>query len=418
MTESGQPSTKLGTAMRRHSRLVAVAGILLLVVVLWIALGFERGGGRSPDESAGAIRVNVIEVAPQTVPLHPRYLAQTESSQIVEIRSRIRGFLNERHFREGGIVERDEILFTVDPKPYEAAMEVARARVVSAEARLDQAERQVERYRGLYEQGAATASELEEWETAMQVAASDIELYKAQRTQADLDLSYTTISSPINGVVGRALKDVGTFVDDGSNSLLAVVEAVDPIYVRFSMSEQNLLRYGSMRETGRLTGPEGEDVEVSITLRDGSDFEHLGRISFVDVRIDDATSTVLLRATVPNPDLALRPGQFVHVNLLGLERPSIVVIPKQAVVQTPTSASVYVVDEEQAMVTVRMIRLGDWHENGWIVEEGLEEGDVVVVDNIMRLRPGTPVAIDERLSVDDFDGAPIGEQTPSMLPGQ
>jgi len=418
MTKSGSSPATSRSALARYAHLVVITGIVVVVAIAWIALGIELGGQR--NEQTDAIRVNVIEVIPHSVTLRPRYIAQTEASQIVEIRSRIRGFLNERHFREGGMVERDEVLFTIDPKPYQAEIDVARARVVSAEARLEQANRQVDRYRGLYDQGAATASELEEWETAMQVAASDIELYKAQLTQTELDLSYTTISSPINGVVGRAMKDVGTFVDDGSNSLLAVVEAVDPIYVRFSMSEQDLLRYRGMRETGQLIGPRGEDIEVNIVLRDRSTFEHRGRITFVDVRVDDATSTVLLRATVPNPDHELRPGQFVHVNLLGFERPSIVVVPKQAVVQTPTSASVYVADEAAGMARVRMVRLGDWYGNGWIIEDGLEIGDVVIVDNIMRLQPGTPIEIDQRLSIDDFDDAPlpIGEQPPSFQLGE
>jgi len=396
--------------IRSGGSAAAVITIIVLTGAAWILLAEPDREDPHAELDRAAVPVNVMSIRLRAVPVRPQFLAQAEASQTVEIRSRARGFLEERMFTEGGSVERDSVLFRIDPKPFEAALEVARARVTSAGARKSQAQRQVDRYRGLYEQGAATASELEEWETALQVAASDIELYAAQLTQAELELSYTRVTSPIDGQIGRALKDVGTYVDDGSGSLLAVIQSIDPMYIRFSMSEQDLLRYRALRANGRLSGNGNEGVEVRLTLRDGSAHTHTGRISFVDVRVDDLTSTVLLRATVPNPAGRLRPGQYLHVTMLGLERPSLAVIPKQAVLHTPSSASVYVLDEENETAVVRHVRLGDWRDDGWIIEEGLHDGDMLIVDNIMRLRPGAPVIVDQAVTLEELASADVGAE--------
>jgi len=140
--------------------------------------------------------------------------------------------------------------------------------------------------------------------------------------------------------------------------------------VRFAVSESEMLRFRQMRQTGQPVGPRADEMRVKLIQRDGTAYDHLGQITYVDVVVDDATSTLTMRAAVANPDRLLRPGQFLHVALQDLERPSLIVVPKQAVVQTPASASVYVVNKDRETVEVRLIRLGDWYGNGWIVEEG------------------------------------------------
>lgn len=404
-------------ARRYRSHLLSLV-VVICVAIVWFILGITKADAlASDDANEQEVKVAVLRVSAQTVPFEPRYVGRTEAYQTVQIRSRVRGFLQERLFQEGGAVEAGDVLFRIDPRPFEVGVEIARARVESAEARMVQAERQVNRYRGLHEQGAATASELEEWETALEVATADRELYKAQLVQAELDLGYTTITSPISGMIGRSLRDVGSFVDDGSNSLLAVVEQVDPLYVRFAVSESEILRYRRMRESGQLAGPRAEEMHVKLIQRDGTVYEHLGQITYVDVVVDDATSTLMMRATVANPDRLLRPGQFLHVALQDLQRPSIIVVPKQAVVQTPSSASVYVVNESGDGVEVRMVQLGDWHGNGWIIEAGLSDGELIVVDNVMRLRPGSRVTIDRELELEEFESEaapPMATQPPSL----
>lgn len=179
------------------------------------------------------------------------------------------------------------------------------------------------------------------------------------------------------------------------------------------MSEFELLRYRAKRERGAIVGPvDDEDVEVTVILRDGSELPERGQISFLGVRVDEATSTVVLRATLPNPEGRVRPGQFVHVTLEGLTRPGVVVVPKQAVVHTPTAASVYVASADAdgtLRADLRFVTLGVWHRNGWVVEDGLEAGDLVVVDNVMRVAPGRQLTIDGRLVLDDFETTPAPE---------
>lgn len=384
--------------MLRASRvrsLIALISILLATAFVWGLISFVADRKNpAQDIETEHIPVTVLEITPKEIEYIATYLGRAEAYQTVEIRSRARGFLNDRLFVEGGPVAEGELMFAIDPKPLEAQVQVAKARLESARARLVQAERQVDRYGTLFVQGAATESELEEWETSLQVAVSDIELYRAQLVQTELDLGYAQITSPINGVVGQALKDVGAYVDDGSNSLLAIVEQIDPIYIRFSISEQDSLRMRRMREQGQLRGPDTESAMVRLTFRDGSEYEHHGRITYVDPAIDTTTSTISLRAEVSNSDFLLRPGQFVQVSLLGYSRPAMFVVPQQAVLQTPTNAAVFVASADGQTAELRAVRLGPWQSSGWIIEEGLEEGDLVIVNNISRLRRESPIRIE------------------------
>ncbi|MCC5787376.1 MAG: efflux RND transporter periplasmic adaptor subunit [Phycisphaerales bacterium] len=386
--------------LSRGRRVIAPLAIVAVVALVWIAVGASGGEQEGVQGTPAEIGVTAFVVEARSIPFAPSYIGRTEASQTVEIRARVRGFLNERLFREGSTVGSTDELFKIDRRPFEAEVAVGKARISAAEAKLDRAYRQLERYRELFEKDAATSTELEEWETEYLTALADVELFRAELVKSELDLSYTTIKSPIDGVIGRSLRDVGSFVDDGANSLLAVVEQVDPIYVTFSMSERELLRWRSLRTSGRITGPERDDVSVQTRLSDGDTHPHEGRLSFVDVAVDRSTSTVTLRATVPNPDRTLRPGQSVGIRMLGFERVGVLIVPKGAVLQTPTTASVYVIDQD-GTVHARAVDLGEWHEDGWIIESGLSEGEVIAVDNLLRLRPGSPVNVTGRHRLGD-----------------
>jgi membrane fusion protein (multidrug efflux system) len=205
-----------------------------------------------------------------------------------------------------------------------------------------------------------------------------------------LDLGYTTIKAPIAGVIGRAMKDVGSYVDDTSNSQLAVLRQVDPIYARYSVSEQELLNWQRLQETGQVRMPKREELELELTLADGRTYRHRGRINFVDVQVEPSTGTAVIRGTVPNPEGELRPGQFVHATVLGIERVNTITVPQRAVIQSPAGASVYIVNAKNA-IEQRPVTLGEWQGDGWIIEKGLNPGDRVVTDRLMQVRPGTPV---------------------------
>ncbi|MGI6458311.1 MAG: efflux RND transporter periplasmic adaptor subunit [bacterium] len=373
-----------------------VSVVVLTVVACGIYLFIRDRDEAPPAESAAppqmAPEVDTMILQPQIISLEPEFLGQTEASQVVEIRSRVRGFLESRAFEEASVVKEGQLLFTIDPRSFEADLQVARSRLASTQAQLQRARQQVKRYSELVKQKAATMNELEEWQTQEEVYAAEVELQKAQIAQAELDVSYTKIHSPINGVIGESLKDVGTYVDDAANSLLAIVQQIDPIYVRYSVSENEMLYWRSMVDRGIVRLPELGELEIRITLADGSEYPHHGIVNYVDVEVDPSKGTSFIRATVPNPDMTLRPGQFVNVHVLGIQREQTILVPQESVMQTPTGSSVYVLNS-QGLVEQRPVTLGSWYESSWIVESGLEPGDQLIINNLLQLRPGMEVTV-------------------------
>jgi membrane fusion protein (multidrug efflux system) len=381
-------------------------GIVLLILaggLLGLFLYFE-GSDHAPRAVAavanpGPLPVRIRTLEARTVSLAPRFLGQAEASQVVEIRSRISGFLLERTFDEGTPVAAGQTLFRVDREPFEIELQSAKAALSSAEARLEQARQQLRRYEELFERGSVAPNELEEWVTTERVAAAQVAQETARIAKAQLDLGYTTIGAPIVGLIGRTLKDAGTYVDDMTDPLLAVLQQVDPIYVRYAVSEQELLRWQRLSREGQVVSPPAEELTLSVTLADGTRHPHEGHIKFVDVALDPSTGTTVVRGTVPNPDHALRPGQFVHVTVHGLDRIDVLAVPQSAVLQTAGGPIVYVVAADGHAVQ-RPLELGDWIGDEWIVESGLAPGERIVADRLMHVRPGSAV-----VAADDAAGS-------------
>ncbi len=338
-----------------------------------------------------AMPVDVLRVQPKTVPLQPVYLGQTEAFQSVEIRARVSGFLEKKHFVEGSKVEAGQLLFNIDPRSFKAALDLAKAQLASSQAELAKAEQKVGRYSKLVNNKAATLDELDDWRTEKLVALANIQMNKARITQAELDLSYTDIKSPITGLIGMAQKDVGSYVNNSTDDgLLAKVAKIDPIYVRYNLSEQDLLLARSMAAKGLTNMPDINNLRLHLTLADGTEYPEDGKITFQDPEIATGTGTMVMRGTFPNPDSILRPGQFVHVQVRGVNRLHTLMVPKTAVLENPTGAMVYVVNAENK-VEVRSVKMGAWRSDQWIVEEGLNPGDAVIVDKLLHLRPGMEV---------------------------
>jgi membrane fusion protein, multidrug efflux system len=374
--------------------------ILLLALSLGATVLFLRRHDPVPKAEGlaaaahGPLEVEVVTLASRTVPAAPRFLGQTEASQVVEIRSRVKGFLLERAFEEGQRVEKDQVLFRIEPRPFEIELASARASRASAEARRAQAAQQLKRYEELFARGSVAQGELEDWQTAERVAAAQLEEEAAHVARAELDLGYTTIAAPIAGVIGRALKDVGTYVDDANESLLAVLSQVDPIYVRYAVSEQETLRWQRLDREGRIEMPEIEELDLALTLGDGTAHPEVGHINFVDVAVDPSTGTTVVRGTVPNPADGLKPGQFVHVSVQGIQRVNTLLVPQRAVLQSPSGSTVYVVGED-GVAEQRQVTLAEWQDDAWIVEAGLAPGERVITDRLLQLRPGMAVVASE-----------------------
>lgn len=343
--------------------------------------------------------MSVVEVREQPVPIVPRYLGRTEASQTVEIRARVSGFLESREFEEGTTVEPGQVLFRIDPRPFEAELAVARARLENARARLERARRQVERLQVAAAQGAASTDELDQQQTEEQVALSDVRLEEARVYQAELDLSYTTIASPIRGRIGRAQRDTGSYIQAGPEGLLAIVQQIDPIYVVFSVSEQELLRWRHLIETGKVNVPDPASIPLALELADGTMFPYTARLNFIGTQLEATTSTTPLRGVAPNPNAEMLPGQFVRVMPQGIVRPNAIVVPQTSLIQTPAGSSVYIVvrGEQGEVVEPRSVEIGEWVGEGCVIESGLRPGDRVVADRVARLRPGSPVVVGEVL---------------------
>jgi membrane fusion protein, multidrug efflux system len=396
----------------RRMRLAGVTRALTAGVSLTIAMtGCDRGGG-SAATAPPPPEVNVITVATETVPIVYEFIGQTAASNTVEIRARIQGVMTKRLFSEGEKVGEGQELFRIDDRQFRADLDIAKAQLDQAKAQRDRASRQVDRLKELVAQNAASVKELDDWQTQLAESMASVNLREAEVAKAQLELSYTSIDSPINGMIGRSMRDEGSLVDPGANSLLAEVVQTEPIYVEFSISEREWLRWRAAVDAGAIVLSDWKDAadrskvkaRAEAVMLDGTSYEKYGSLDFVDVRVSPETGTALARATFENtPDrfnpkqFALKPGQFVKIRMLGWEKPDTIVVPQRAVIQTPTGQFVYVVGPGDA-AEFRPVTLSSWHLEGWLVDKGLKPGERVIVDGLMKVQPGmtvrpTPVAI-------------------------
>jgi membrane fusion protein, multidrug efflux system len=344
-----------------------------------------------PSPARGPVEVTVETVAPKDVPVTFEYVGQSQSSRQVQIAARVTGFLDKRLYTEGSLVKAGQLMFEQDPKPFQASLDAAKAALSQQEARLQTAKDNLNRVRPLVALNALSRKDLDDATGAEQAAQAAVDGARANVQQAQLNLGYTRIASPVTGLSSFARVQDGAYVGN-ENNLLTYVEQVDPIYVNFTISENDLLKVRSDSAAGRLRLPAREDFEVQVVLADGSLFPGKGRITFSNADFNQRTGTYLLRATLPNPSAALRPGQFVRVRVSGAMRPNAITVPQQAVLQGAKGHFVVVVDKE-SKAEIRPVEVGSWFGDAWFIDRGLTAGDVVVVDGMVRLSPGAPVKV-------------------------
>ena len=405
--DESRRTSMVGHFVRRGLRLLVLLGILAAAYYFWRE--FEKPAPAAQAPPQGPVTVNVATVSAETVPVQMRFLGQTEASQVVELRARVAGYIQERLFEEGQQVEAGQPLFQIDPRPFEVELAQAQAQLSSTQATLARARQQLARAEELRPDEVVTEAQLEEAQTAVEVAAADVEQQEAAVAAAQLQLGYTTVEAPIKGMIGRVMKDVGSYVDAGLEGLLAVVQQVDPMYVLYSVTEQEILRFQRQLAAQEIVAPEVEDLELEITLADGSTYPHLGRINFVDVQMDESTGTAVIRGTVPNPENVLLPGQLVHASVLGIERVNVVRVPQDTVTHSPAGASVLVVNDE-GVAESRPVTLGEWSgEDYWIIEDGLLPGERIITDHLLMVRPGSAVVVAEEAPAELMGRAVVGE---------
>jgi len=368
-----------------RSSLVPKAAASLLAAVALVACRQE-----APKPAlSGVVDVATVVVAPGDVPMTATYVAQTQSSQQVNIQARVSGFLDKRVYTEGAIVRAGQVLFRMDPKPFQAQVDGANAALQRQQAAMGVARANLDRTKPLVEKNALSKKDLDDAQGQYEQTAAAVEQAKSQLEEAKLNLSYTTITSPVTGVTSYAQVADGTYVN-AQNSQLTTVAVLTPMWVNFSISENQMQRIRDDVRQGRLRLPPGGQFEVQVLLSDGTSFPHTGRITFADPSYNPQTGTFLLRATVDNPDGVLRPNQYVRTLVKGAVRPNAVLLPQRAVQQGAKGHFVWVVTKE-SKAELRPVVVGEWQGDGWLIEQGLAAGDPVVVDGVLRLASGSPV---------------------------
>ena len=344
---------------------------LLLPALVSVALTLGACSQQAePPKMGGALPVTVLEMQPRSVPNAVEIVAQTEGAKETEVRARVGGILMKQLYQEGATVKAGQPLFQIDRSTYEIAL-------AEAKAKADQTERELTRMKKLVDIQGVSRKEYDD-------AISANELAQAALRQAQLNLSWTLVTAPVDGISGRAAKSVGNLVTVGSDSLLTSVYQNDPMWVRFSISTNEAARLPG----GRLTPDTVTGVEL--VLPDGSVFPVKGKLNFMASTIDPTLGTRQLRAEFKNTEGRLLPGQFVRIRLLAGETGGVFLVPQSAVIQSEQGNLVMTADADNK-VAPRPIKTGEWFGKDWIVLGGLKAGDKVIVDNLMKLKPGAPV---------------------------
>jgi len=333
--------------------------------------------------------VTVLTVAPETVSARFEFVGQAAASRRVEVRAQVAGVIVARPYAEGTDVPKGALLFQIDSTTYDAAYRSARAQLADAAARLANADRNSARLKALLGSRAVAQKDVDDAETASDQARAAVQAAQAAVDRAKKDYDDTFVRAEIAGRAGRALLDLGARVT-GPSDLLTTVEQVDPVYVNFSPSDQEVLRWRRDIATRRLLVP-ARVLTVQVTLADGSVFPGTGQLNFIDLALQPLTGTLSLRAEFRNPQHVLLPGQFVRLRFVGLKRPNAILVPQRAVQQGLDGAFVYVV-EDSNKVAARHVVATSWDQGSWLIEQGLRAGDRVVVGGVQKVAPGQRAA--------------------------
>ena len=361
------------------------------VMVVMGALILAGCGEKTAPPAARVIDVTAVTLAARDTPVVFEFVGQTQSSREVEIRARVDGFLERRIYTEGNLVQEGQTLFLMDTKPFEASLQQARGEMAQQQAKLQVAEANLARVKPLADQNAVSKKDLDDAIGNAQTARAAVLTSQGNIRQAELNLGYATIKSPLTGLSSFAKVQDGAYVS-AQNNLLTTVAQLDPIWVNFSISENESLGYREQVAKGLLRLPKNNEMDIEIILANGTAFPNKGRISFADPSFSRETGTFLVRATLANKKGVLRPGQFVRVHVLGATRPDAILVPQRAVQQGAKSHFVWVVNKD-SKAEQRAVVVGEWSGDDWVIASGLVVGEQVVVDGAIRVATGATLKV-------------------------
>jgi membrane fusion protein (multidrug efflux system) len=355
-----------------------------LVASLITACDKKPTGAAAPAGAAmPPMPVSVISVQPTSVPMSVEAVAQTEGASEVEVRPRVGGIILKKLFEEGAQVKAGQVMFEIDPAPFQIALAQARAQAVGQGARITQTSRESSRLKDLLATESISQREYDNATSDASISQAGMMQAQANIKEAELNLSYTRVTAPVSGMAGRFQFSEGALVAAGT-SLLTTIVQVSPIWVRFSLSDGELATLGGHMNSSMAS-------EVSLIMPDGSEYGQKGKLNFMSSQINPNLGTQELRATFENKDKNLMPGQFVRARVTTGTREDVFLVPQTAVLTGDQGKFVFVANEKNEAMP-RPIAVAEWHGKDWIVTEGLKANDKVIVDNLIKLRPNAPVA--------------------------
>lgn len=378
--------TRRDLKVKKKQTIYAIVGVLI-IIGLYLYLTREK------ETIPEAPIVSVMPVQKQDVEIYGEYVGRIRAQQFVEVRARVEGFLEKMLFEEGTYVKRNQVLFVINQDQYRAKADRVRAQLKKDEAQARKAERDLERIRPLYEQNAASQLDLDNAVAAYESAVASVGMSKADLDQAELELGYTIVRSPISGHISERHVDLGTLVGTSGKSLLATIVKSDTVLVDFSMTA---LDYLKSKERNVMIGQQVENRSwqptVTITLPDNSVYDHKGLVDFAEPQVNPKTGTFSVRAEMANPDHVLLPGQFTKVKLLLDVRENATVVPQKALIIEKGGAYIYVMRRDST-VEKRFIEMGPEFQNNIVVERGLVPGEQIVCEGYNKLTPGIKIRV-------------------------
>jgi membrane fusion protein, multidrug efflux system len=383
--------------------------LLILASLLPVGLAACGGGGKQQQQGGGMppAEVGVVSVQPATVSLDRSLVGRLAAFRSADVRARVPGVLRKRGYNEGSDVAAGQVLFDIDPSSLQAALGAAQANLASAQATSTNAHVAAERARSLAPQKYISKSDLDNAEATERSDAAAVQQAQANVDTARINLGYATVRSPISGRAGQQQVTEGALVGQSEATLLTTVEQIDPLYVNFSISAEELERLRSLQSQGGASLSGAGKASVKITLPDGSDYGQAGTLDFTDEAVDPATGAITLRAQIPNPQHSLLPGLYVSVHAALGEQKNVYLVP-QASVQRDTGGAFALIVGADGKVARRDVVADNEHGSDWIVTQGLQPGDQVIVSGLGKAQPGAAVHASPWQPPASADGATPG----------